>query len=61
MSQVTRGSCSRETRTRGHGYGFPRVWVRVELELPMGYPCHALARAGSNTYFSPCPITLVSK
>src|SRR6266545_6324931 len=42
MSRVTRGSCSRETRTRAHGYGFPRVWVRVELELPMGYPCHAL-------------------
>ena len=24
------------------GTGLTRVWVRVEPELPMGYPCHAL-------------------
>ena len=30
------------TGTGSHGYGFTRVWVRVRVELPMGYPCHAL-------------------
>ena len=30
------------THTCAHGYGFPWVEVRVELELPMGYPCYAL-------------------
>src|SRR6266508_3475612 len=28
----------------GNPYPCPRVWVRVELELPMGYPCHALLK-----------------
>jgi hypothetical protein len=27
------------------GTGFTRVWVRVEPELPMGYPCYALRRS----------------
>ena len=45
MSQVTCGSYLQETRTRGHRYGFPWVWVRVELELPVGYPCYALVTA----------------
>ena len=31
-----------ETRTRVHGYGFSWVRVRVQLEIPRGYPCHSL-------------------
>jgi len=32
-----------ETCTRVHGYGFSRVRVRVQLEIPGGYPCHSLS------------------
>jgi len=31
------------TGTGSHGCGFTRVWVQVGVELPMGYPRHALA------------------
>jgi len=27
--------------------GFTQVWVRVGVELPMGYPCHALIASES--------------
>ena len=26
-----------------HGYGYTRVWVRIAIFLPMGYPCPTLA------------------
>jgi len=35
-------TCTHKTRTCGHGYGFPQVRVRVQLEIPRGYPCHSL-------------------
>jgi hypothetical protein len=31
-----------QTLTPQQGYGFEGVWVRVELVIPMGYPCHSL-------------------
>ena len=38
----THGSCSREPIPVATGTGLVRVWVRVQLELPVGYPCYAL-------------------
>ena len=39
LKPVTR---THETPTRVYGYGFPRVRVRVQLEIPGGYPCYSL-------------------
>ena len=38
----THGSCLREPIPVATGTGLARVWVRVQLELPVGYPCYAL-------------------
>ena len=38
----TYGSCSREPVPVAMGTGLAQVWVRVQLELPIGYPCYAL-------------------
>ena len=46
-----------KTHTHEHGYGFRRVWVRVLVELPMGYPWRALGVGGLDRRWTPktCP------